>query len=182
MSNARKLANLLGTSTTVPSSKLSLVTSDLPAGSILQVQNVEFTQRHHINTNSRTGLSGQYAVSITPTSSSNKILVQTNINCIVYNTNGVRAVLVRNPSGGSAVDASQLGWYNNGATWKPLNTNFCHLDSPATTSAVTYYVEWRIETGGGSPGGIYVNYANTNAGFTTMNDSRATITVMEVAV
>ena len=145
MSNARKLANLLGTSTTVPSSKLSLVTSDLPAGCILQVQNVEFTQRHHISTTDRTGLSGQYAVSITPTSSSNKILVQTNIDCIAGDTNTIRAILVRNPSGGSAVDVAQLGWYSTSTNWDPFNTNFCHLDSPATTSAVTYYVEWRLE-------------------------------------
>ena len=135
MSNARKLANLLGTSTTVPSSKLSLVTSDLPAGCILQVQNVEFTQRHHISTTDRTGLSGQYAVSITPTSSSNKILVQTNIDCIAGDTNTIRAILVRNPSGGSAVDVAQLGWYSTSTNWDPFNTNFCHLDSPATTSA-----------------------------------------------
>ena len=180
MSNARKLANLLGTSTTVPSSKLSLVTSDLPAGCILQVQNVEMTARHHINSTSRTGLSGQYSVSITPTSSSNKILVQTNINTIGYNTLGVRAILVRNPSGGSAVDVSQMGWYNSGASWKPFNTNFCHLDSPATTSAVTYYVEWRIENYDAS-NGLYVNYANTNTGFSTLNDSRATLTVSELA-
>lgn len=177
MSNARKLANLLGTSTTVPSSKLSLVTSDLPAGCILQVQNVEMTQRHHINTTSRTGLSGQYAVSITPTSSSNKILVQTNINTIGYDTLTTRAILVRNPSGGSAVDVAQMGWYNSGTTWKPFMTNFCHLDSPATTSAVTYYVEWRLEQNE-----IYVNYANTQAGFGSINDSRATITVSEIAV
>ena len=181
MSNARKLANLLGTSTTVPSSKLSLVSSDLPAGCILQVQNVEMTQRHHISTTNRTGLSGQYAVSITPTSSSNKILVQTNINTIGYDTLTTRAILVRNPSGGSAVDVAQMGWYNSGATWKPFMTNFCHLDSPATTSSVVYYVEWRIEQMSGS-NGLYVNYANNNAGFGSGNDSRATITVSEIAV
>ena len=176
MSNDRKLANLLGTSTTVPSSKLSLVTSDLPAGCILQVQNVEFTQRHHISTTDRTGLSGQYAVSITPTSSSNKILVQTNIDCIAGDTNTIRAILVRNPSGGSAVDVAQLGWYSTSTNWDPFNTNFCHLDSPATTSAVTYYVEWRLEQTE-----IYVNYANNNAGFGSINDSRSTITAMEIA-
>ena len=176
MSNARKLANLLGTSTTVPSSKLSLVTSDLPAGCILQVQNVEFTQRHHISTTDRTGLSGQYAVSITPTSSSNKILVQTNIDCIAGDTNTIRAILVRNPSGGSAVDVAQLGWYSTSTNWDPFNTNFCHLDSPATTSAVAYYVEWRLEQTE-----IYVNYANNNAGFGSINDSRSTITAMEIA-
>ena len=176
MSNARKLANLLGTSTTVPSSKLSLVSGDLPAGTILQVQNVHFTQRHHINTANRTGLSGQYALTITPKFSTSKILVQTNIDCIAGDTNTIRAVLVRNPSGGSAVDVANLGWYSTSTNWDPFNTNFGHLDSPATTSALTYYVEWRLDQGE-----IYVNYANTNAGFGSINDSRSTITAMEIA-
>ena len=34
MSNARILADLMGTSTTVPSSKLSLVAADMPAGAV----------------------------------------------------------------------------------------------------------------------------------------------------
>ena len=145
-------------------------------GHIIQVQHVHFTQRHHINTTSRVGLSGQYSVSITPKYSSSKVLVQTNINCIAGNTNTIRAVLVRNPSGGSAVDVAQLGWYSTSTNWDPFNTNFCHLDSPATTSALSYYVEWRLEQVE-----IYVNYANTNAGFGNLNDSRASITAMEIA-
>lgn len=146
-------------------------------GAVLQVEQVHMTQRHHINTTSRTGLSGQYAVSITPKFSSSKILVQTNINCIANNTNTIRAILVRNPSGGSAVDVAQLGWYATGAgDWNPFMTNFCHLDSPATTSAVTYYVEWRLEQNE-----IYVNYSNAQAGFGSQNDSRSTITAIEIA-
>ena len=42
MSNARNLANLLGTSTTVPSSKLSLVAADMPSGSIIQHKKTYF--------------------------------------------------------------------------------------------------------------------------------------------
>ena len=157
-------------------SKISAPDLTLPTGSVIQVEQVHMTQRHHINTTSRTGLSGQYAVAITPKFSSSKILVQTNINCIAYNSLTIRAILVRNPSGGSAVDVAQLGWYAQGANWQPFMTNFCHLDSPATTSAVTYYVEWRLEQNE-----IYVNYANTSSGFGGINDSRATITLMEIA-
>ena len=157
-------------------SKISAPNLTLPTGSVVQVEQVHMTQRHHINTASRTGLSGQYAVSITPTSTSSKILVQTNINCIAKNTNTIRAILVRNPSGGSAVDVAQLGWYATGNEWTPFMTNFCHLDLPATTSAVTYYVEWRIEQNE-----IYVNYANNQAGFGGNTESRATITLMEIA-
>jgi len=38
MSNARNLANLLGTSTTIPSGKV--VSASLPTGSVLQVKNI----------------------------------------------------------------------------------------------------------------------------------------------
>ena len=178
MSNARKLANLLGTSTTVPSSKLSLVSGDLPAGCVLQIQNVHFTQRHQINSTSRTGLSGQYAVAITPKFSTSNILVQTNINCIANNTLTIRAVLVRQPSGGSKVDIAQQGWYQDETDWDPFNTNFCFLDSPNTTTTVAYFVEWRLQ----QAGNFYVNYANSSAGFGGNDESRSTITVMEIAV
>ena len=201
MSNARNLANLLGTNTTIQTAKLAdssistakladssistakladdaITSAKLPAGCILQVQNVHFTQRHQINNNTnRTGLSGQYAVSITPKFSSSKILVQTNINCIANNTQTVRAILVRQPSGGSKVDIAQMGWYQNAANWDPLNTNFGFLDSPATTTTLAYFVEWRLQQGN-----LYINYANTSAGFGGSDESRSTITVMEIAV
>lgn len=144
-------------------------------GHVIQVQQVDFTQRHHINTTSRVGLSGQYAVSITPKFANSKILVQTNINCIAGDTNTIRAILVRSV-GGTPVDVANLGFYSTSTNWDPFNTNFCHLDSPATTSAVVYYVEWRLDQVE-----IYVNYANGSAGFNGVNDSRSTITAMEIA-
>lgn len=145
-------------------------------GTVLQVQQVELTQRHHINTTSRTGLSGGVtSLSITPKFASSKILVQTNMDCIAYNPGTIRAVLVRNPPGANT-DVSQLGWYAQGSHWQAFNTNFCYLDSPATTSALSYYVEWRLDQNE-----IYVNYANTGVGFGSVNDSRSTITAMEIA-
>ena len=127
MSNARNLANLLGTNTTIQTAKLAddaITSAKLPAGCILQVQNVHFTQRHQINSTSRTGLSGQYAVAITPKFSSSKILVQTNINCIANNTLTIRAVLIRQPSGGSKVDIAQQGCIKTKQTGTPLILTF----------------------------------------------------------
>ena len=73
MSNARNLANLMGTNTLVPQSKvnLSLGASDLPTGSILQVQSA--TEDGDFSG------SGQnidiMTLTITPSSTSSKILV-----------------------------------------------------------------------------------------------------------
>ena len=159
-----------GTTVSVPTGQTLVA-----PGHVIQVQQVDFTQRHHINTTSRVGLSGQYAVSITPKFANSKILVQTNINCIAGDTNTIRAILVRSV-GGTPVDVANLGFYSTSTNWDPFNTNFCHLDSPATTSAVVYYVEWRLDQVE-----IYVNYANGSAGFNGVNDSRSTITAMEIA-
>ena len=182
MSNARNLANLLGTNTTIQTAKLAddaITSAKLPAGCVLQIQNAHLTQRHQINSTSRTGLGGGViAVAITPKFSSSNILVQTNINCIANNTLTIRAVLVRQPSGGSKVDIAQQGWYQDETDWDPFNTNFCFLDSPATTTTLAYFVEYRLQ----QAGNMWVNYANTDAGFGGNNESRSTITVTEIAV
>lgn len=66
MSNARTLADLMGTSTTVPSSKLSLATGDLPSGSMLQVVSVNFndvlTYGSSDSSGAATGLVGGFSV------------------------------------------------------------------------------------------------------------------------
>ena len=79
MSNARKLANLLGTSTTVPSSKLSLVAADMPTGSIVQIVSTTKTDGFTTSSSTATDVTG-FSASITPTSTSNKILVRAALN------------------------------------------------------------------------------------------------------
>ena len=71
MSNARNLANLLGTNTTVPSSKQ-------PAGSVLQVQQTVFKDQFtdSLTTNNQEEVVTGLNCTITPTSTNSKILVQ----------------------------------------------------------------------------------------------------------
>lgn len=74
MSNARNLASFLGTSTTVPSSKLSLTTADMPTGSVLQV--LQAVKTDTFSTTSGTFVQvPDLTVTITPSSASNKILI-----------------------------------------------------------------------------------------------------------
>ena len=76
MSNARKLANLLGTSTTVPSSKLSLSAADMPTGSVLQVQNTQYTGTTSTSCADSTNVElSHLTVNITPTSTSSIIRI-----------------------------------------------------------------------------------------------------------
>ena len=78
MSNARNLANLLGTSTTVPSLKQ-------PAGSVLQCVTTNYPDDFQFSLSGTTGNNGKLEVvtglncSITPTSTSSRILYQATV-------------------------------------------------------------------------------------------------------
>lgn len=85
MSNARNLANLLGTSTTIPSGKV--VAGSLPAGSVLQCVTTNYPDdfAFSLNASGNASDNGKLEVvtglncSITPTSTSSKILYQATI-------------------------------------------------------------------------------------------------------
>ena len=78
MSNARILANLMGTSTTIPSSKLSLAAADMPSGTVLQTQQTVFKGQFtdSLTTNNEEEVVTGLNCTITPTSTNSKILVQ----------------------------------------------------------------------------------------------------------
>jgi hypothetical protein len=175
MSNARILADLMGTSTTVPSSKLSLVGSDLPSGTVLQVKFLSFEDLL-LRTGTNYADIPSFSLSITPSSASNKILVtvqlahaHTGSNTILYRLVRGSTTIAENPNIGSA--DSFINHYAGG------NAGFYHanrpfLDSPATTSATTYKLQWRVDAATG-----YLNrhVGNTNYGGTS------SMTLMEIA-
>ena len=118
-----------------------------------------------------TGLS----VSITPTSSTNKILIIANV-CLAVSTNNSVVGGLRIVRDSTAVytnnNASNIGigtplYYN-------VATNLVYLDSPATTSATTYKIQLaRISYAGSYGGTCSVNDSSTN--------NISSITVYEVA-
>ncbi len=75
MSNARILANLMGTSTTVPSSKLSLGASDLPSGTVLQVVQNTFAPASNETTTSTSYQSSAWNITIQKKQLNSKLLV-----------------------------------------------------------------------------------------------------------
>jgi hypothetical protein len=94
-------------------------------------------------------------LAITPSATSSKILVMVETQIQVYGNNadsnyGGRWKIVRTPSGGSAVDAfinpdEMVRVFNGytGNSYLMTRMNITHLDSPSTTSEVTYKVQQR---------------------------------------
>jgi len=161
-------------------------TGMLGTGAILQVQSTALTAAT-FSTNSTTyvdvtGLS----VSITPRSTSSKILVMYQFNCGVDSAaQGIFMQLVRNSTSifvGDAAGSRPQTTSVNGVTsaYGILNMSGTYLDSPATTSATTYKIQMMVNGGGANYG--YVN-RSVNDRNTSLYDPRtsSSITVMEVA-
>lgn len=153
----------------VISSAGAISKSALPAGSVLQVvQGITTTEvTSSLATYVNTGLSA----SITPTSSSSKILVMVTHGTVTktagVSTNRVMLKLLR--------DSTDLYTFGNGLAYTAtalqnrVSASFTYLDSPATTSSITYKTQ----------------VANGDAGAEVQvqtNSSPSSITLMEIAV
>ena len=171
---------------TVPSTAdgTMLTTTNPKAGNILQV--VQAVKTDIATTTSATfgALSG-LSVNITPSATSSKILVT--VDCKIGNEgNGAYIKLVRDSTdiykgdaqsgklaclhqtyGGSDTGEGQYGLAFMGGTF---------LDSPSTTSQVTYAVQWLRE----GSGTIYIN-RNSSDSSDYVGRTASSITVMEVA-
>lgn len=156
-------------------------------GKVLQVVSTNKTDTFNGTSTSYVDITG-YSVSITPSSTSNKILIQGFITASMndWNTSGLWFQLVRGSTNiltssgatqnGSFVYGGEGGSEN--ATKKFISPlSFSYLDSPSTTSATTYKVQ--IKTSAGTNGEYAVNYSlQSGTGYT----GTSTITVMEIAV
>jgi hypothetical protein len=150
-------------------------TTGFPAGSVLQV--VQATTTTLTNTTSTTFADTSLSASITPTSASSKILVivsqlmvvsrQTN----VYNA--VQALLLRDSTtiqNAGRVLLLSAGVSGNGFWELAGRVNLTYLDSPSTTSSVTYKTQFAVEV-----------TANSGAASAQPQSSPSTITLMEIA-
>jgi len=164
----------------ITSAKLAgLTDSDMPAGSVLQVVSAIKDDKQTVTSTSFLDVT-DLSVSITPSSTSNKVLVLFNGHGGHDNTNYFLWNIVR----GSTTIAQPDGSPNYPATANAfvgdsvasgsafMNIGMVFLDSPATTSATTYKIQ--VRTTGGT---AIVNGrpANTNGA------AVSTITVMEIA-
>jgi len=172
------------TSGTILTNASSVTSSQLPAGSVLQVVSAAKT-----DTFSTTSASGTFAditglsVSITPSSASNRILIMAEVRTATPGTNGsfIRAmrdstaIYIGDSGGGSRTRVSSQGYNPDNNSNNNLTIMF--LDSPATTSATTYKIQACV---GGSSGTVFVNRSNNNTDNVFTGMSTSSITVMEI--
>lgn len=144
----------------------SATTTGFPAGSVIQV--VSATYSTFTTSTSATYADTGLTASITPTSSSSKILVVVSQNGV--GKSGNQQVSIRLFRG--ATNIVQMGEDdgNTGTTTANYfgSVSTAYLDSPATTSSTTYKTQFRTPSGG-------------SAAYVQLGSAVSTITLMEIA-
>lgn len=122
-------------------------------GSVLQV--VRATSTTQSTNTTATYADSNLSASITPSSTSSKILVAVDQTIYVYRqTNDTNGCNVRILRGSTSVYENQraaitnMGTAANGYQELYIVLNFSYLDSPATTSAVTYKTQYKVSATG----------------------------------
>jgi hypothetical protein len=151
-------ALVLTNATGLPAAQLTgtqtIPKATLPTGSVLQVVQGS-TTTVGTSTNNSTWVSTSLSASITPISSASKILIFGQHGSVRINSssNGISIRILRN-STSIAQPVTELLYNSNGID---VIAPFQYLDSPATTSSVTYSTEFKLLTGTGGTGQINAN-------------------------
>jgi len=156
---------VLTSTSSIATSQLSgsISASSLPAGSVLQV--VQTVLTGSASTTSTADVSSGLTASITPSSTSNKILLMV-AGGKAYIAGGAHTIVTAYRNGstlGSGARSTPIEGAANGA-----NHSLNYLDSPSSTSSVTYTIYYRSSTGATA----YFADGNTYG--------NATLTLMEI--
>lgn len=117
-------------------------------GKVLQVVSATKTDTSSTTSSTYQDVSG-LSVTITPTSASSKILLTGSAGLGLSTTSGgpygfVRLIRDATPVGVSGAGIAATGMSNNASSSREFYTvGWSHLDSPATTSAITYKVQFK---------------------------------------
>jgi hypothetical protein len=132
------------------------------------VQVVNGTTSTPVSTTSSTYADTGLTATITPSSTTSKILVQANIPDA--HNGATVSLLYLNLVRGSTqlIEFVRHGDFNSGVSIVTYGGSTSYLDSPSTTSATTYKVQFRVHSSGGSQ-------------HLFLNNSVGTITLMEIA-
>jgi hypothetical protein len=162
----------------------TVASARLPAGSVLQVVSATKTDSYSMIGTGFADVPG-LSVSITPTSSSSKILIISSISGQGgVNVSFLATRLVRNSTeisvGDSAASGAAQATSSSGYTTDAgglLHLSMMHLDSPSTTSSTTYKVQASSLHSGGA---AYINRSQQDNSYTRARTT-SSITVMEIA-
>lgn len=154
------------------------------AGKVLQVASTTKTDTFTMSSNTFADVTG-LSVSITPSSASNKILVIANISGQgTYAACALIGRLVRDSTAiavGTSVSSRTAASFGAfvGAGGSEMNFGaVSHLDSPATTSALTYKIQVLSNVNGQT---VYVNRSSSDTDSAAFARTVSSITVMEIA-
>ena len=159
-------------------------------GGIIQIKQTLKTDSFNTTSQNLVDITGM-SVSITPKFSTSKILVQVNLNFSGDNNMYGQVRLVRDPGdqtvgGSTAVSGNQrIGTFGvntpNGANgqYKMYSAECKILDSPASTSALTYKLQ--VASTNTSGNNFYLNRPSNNDNQQYIIGGSSTITVMEVS-
>ncbi len=166
---------------------LSAVTSaGLPSGTVLQVKSATKTDKQSTTSSTPSDITG-LSVSITPTSTSSKILVVTNVQFggedNVYGAidvlRGASNITEGSyPTGSQTAATMAIGADVTHGGYKVLTASHNFLDSPASTSALTYKVQFASTYGSRT---LTINAPYETVDTTYIIGGTSTITVMEIA-
>lgn len=164
----------------------AITSAGLPTGSVLQVVSTTKTDTFSASSASLVDITG-LNVTITPSASSSKILIM--VQChIVGNDSGLILQLLRGSTAicqadaeGSRKQGSMVGLYDasNGTGSYSGGANHIHfLDSPNTTSAITYKLQGSVLSNSAT---FYIGRTQYNLDNANASRVPSTITVMEIA-
>ena len=137
----------------------------LPAGSIIQVLNHDAASS--TNTSSGTFTDTGANISITPSSTSNKVLVIASVAAEIYGSGSDRGIKLRLLRDSAILTTQSYNLYDSSDTSQRISQVIIKdFDSPSTTSSVNYKVQYAA--------------SGTNSTARVQNYGETSITVMEV--
>ena len=172
---------------TILTSASSVTSSQLPAGSVLQVVSTAKTDTfsESVAAGAISGDVTGLTAAITPSTATNKILVSVTVTTAVISNptfiylyvNGVASPFIGDAAGSRKRSSVSGIWWNDDT----MNSYaFSFLHSPSSTSAQTYSI--RLGHASGLTRTIYVNRSVNDTDNTQFNRNASSITAMEIAV
>ena len=129
-------------------------------GGIVQIKSTHITAAFTTQSETYTDITG-HSVTITPKFNTSKILIDYRVSWMHTSSNGASATLrlLRNGTniGVPVATDDRMGilLLSLGSTQNMSNSSINYLDSPATTSALTYKIQIHLDSAGGSGGHIF---------------------------
>ena len=152
-------------------------------GGIVQIKSTHITAAFTTQSETYTDITG-HSVTITPKFNTSKILIDYRVSWMHTGSNGASATLrlLRNGTniGVPVATDDRMGilLLSLGSTQNMSNSSINYLDSPATTSAITYKMQIHLDSAGGSGGHIFgINHYPPNDNYR----STSSITAYEVS-